>query len=219
MGRQPSPAPARNEGSRVVRLESAEGAGGFDAQDGLEAFHSEADWSDSTSAPKHAAVSHAASLAAAAPRTSLSFPLRHEPRAPRAWITVLLLAIAVAEAPFVAMWLFQDDAAVSGARAGTVGTVFVESEPSGLEVLVNGTMTGNTPARLSLPRGAVELQLRHEGSTRVLPLMVNPDETLRLRVEFPAGEPGQSSALVPGTPTVSAAAPQSLARAGQAPLP
>ena len=219
MGRPPSPVPARNEGSRVVRLESAEGAGGFDAQDGLETFHSEADWSDSTSAPKHAAVSHAASPAAAAPRAGLSFPVRHEPRAPRAWITVLLLAIAIAEAPFVAMWLFQDDAAVSGAGVGNVGTVFVESEPSGLEVLVNGTTAGNTPARLTLPRGAVELQLRHEGRARVLPLMVNPDETLRLRVEFPADEPGQSSALMPGTPAAPAAAPQSLARAGQAPFP
>jgi hypothetical protein len=213
MGRQPSPARARNEEPRAAKLESAEGAGGLDAEDGLEAFHSEADWSESTSAPKHGA-----GPAAAAPRAGLSFPVR-QPRAPRAWITVLVLAIAIAEAPFVAMWVFRDGAAVSGAGAGNLGTVFVESEPSGLEVLVNGTIAGHTPARLSLPRGAVELQLRHAGSARVLPLVVNPDETLRLRVVFPANEPVQSSALISETPAAPAAARQSLARAGQAPLP
>jgi hypothetical protein len=138
-------------------------------------------------------------------------------------VTILLCVIAIAEAPFVAMWMFQGAAAVSGAGAGNVGTVFVESEPPGLEVLVNGATAGHTPARLSLPRGAVELQLRHAGSLRVLPLVVNPDETLRLRVEFAAAEPVQSSALVVETPAGPAAVPverpQSFARASQAPLP
>ncbi|NOT25432.1 MAG: PEGA domain-containing protein [Acidobacteria bacterium] len=155
---------------------------------------------------------------------AISLPVRQESRAPRTWMTILLCAIALTEAPFVAMWLFQDRADVNVAAASNVGTVYVESDPSGLEVMVNGRVAGHTPARLSLPRGTVELQLRHAGSVRVLPLVVNPDETMRLRVEFPATtEPIQSSTHVVVTPSVMTSVPAaltgSLARTSHLPLP
>ena len=83
---------------------------------------------------------------------------------------------------------------------------------------------GHTPAQLSLPRGTVELQLRHEGNVRVLPLVVNPRETTRLHVEFPVTtEPLRSSLHVVVTPSdatsVPAELPGSLARASHLRLP
>ena len=225
MVRQSSSARDRTEESRVVNLQSAERGGGFDTENALEAFHSEADWPEEPHAPKPAPVTQATNPAVALPRAvGISLPVRQEPRAPRAWLTILLCAIALTEAPFVAMWLFHDHAAVPSTTVSSMGIVYVESEPSGLEVLVNGAVAGRTPARLSLPRGAVELQLRYQGSVRVLPLVVNPDETMRLRVEFPVTpESLRSSLHVVVTPSgmtsVPAALSGSLARAGQLPLP
>jgi hypothetical protein len=75
----------------------------------------------------------------------------------------------------------------------TNGTVYVETEPSGAEVWIDGETAGRTPARLSIPRGAAEIQLRHAGSVRVLPLTVVPEEVVRLRVDLPSA--GESVAL------------------------
>ena len=93
------------------------------------------------------------------------------------------------------MWVFQDRPGIAPVVTSSVGTVLIESQPSGAEIEVNGTIAGHTPERLTLPSGTVELRLRHEDSVRVLPMAVNPDETMRLRVEFAASEPVQSSAV------------------------
>jgi hypothetical protein len=109
----------------------------------------------------------------------------------------LLAAVAVAEAPFVALWV-ESRAMVTASH----GTVYVETDPSGAEVLVNGKVAGRTPARLLIPRGKADIELRRAGTVRALPLTIVPEEVVRLRVELPTNsggspEPGGSSLDIP----------------------
>ena len=69
-------------------------------------------------------------------------------------------------------------------RTAAYGTVYVETEPAGMEVWVNGSAAGRTPTQLSIPIGAAEIQLRHADRVRTLPLTIAPEEVLRLRVEL-----------------------------------
>jgi hypothetical protein len=104
------------------------------------------------------------------------------------WIAILLAAVAIAEAPFVAMWIWDRPAGAGNAATATAnaqaayGTVYVETEPAGMEVWVNGRAAGRTPTQLSIPIGAAEIQLRHADRVRTLPLTIAPGEVVRLRV-------------------------------------
>ena len=184
--------------SQDMSLEGAAAVGFLDATDALAAFHSEADW------PQEAPVSppRASRPVAVLTRSAaVSLPARlDQQRAPSRWVVFLLAAVAIAEAPFAAMWI-QDRTATTRSN----GTVYVETEPSGAEVWINGETAGRTPTRLSIPRGAAEIQLRHAGSVRVLPLTVVPEEIVRLRVDLPSA--GQSVALPGSTPTAPTDAP------------
>jgi hypothetical protein len=188
---------------KVVGLGDAGGIDTLDATDALAAFHSEADWPEEgpVTAPRSAQPAGALSRAGA-----VSLPARTETTS-RAWVAILFAAVALAEAPFVAMWI-QSRAAVPGTTAAVeavaYGTVYVETEPSGVEVWVNGGAAGRTPARLSIPRGAAEIQLRHADHVRTVPLTIVPEEVVRLRVELPvsAEESVELSDSVSNTPDI-----------------
>jgi len=171
---------------------SVDGVDTLDPADPLAAFHSETDWSHDVpaTAPR---TPHP--VAASKGVVAVSLPPRPgRDRSPGRWAVFLLAAVAIAEAPFVAMWV-QHRAPAPGLN----GTVYVETEPSGAEVRVNGTVVGRTPARLSIPRGEAAIELRHAGSVRVVPLTIAPEETVRLRVDLPAKV--QESAALPGSTT------------------
>lgn len=176
------------ESPRVIEIGGAGKEKPLDS-DALAEFHSEADWPQEVpvSAPRATPPTTPSSRAA-----GVSFPARIDTRSsPFVWIAILLAAVAIAEAPFVAMWIWQRPA-LAGDAAGAAnapalaayGTVYVETEPAGMEVWVNGSAAGRTPTQLSIPIGAAEIQLRHADRVRTLPLTIAPGEVVRLRVEL-----------------------------------
>jgi len=176
------------ESPQVIDLGGSEKGKPFDSTDALAAFHSEADW------PQDVPVS---ALRATQPTTpssraaGVSFPARIDtPSSPFVWIAILLAVVAIAEAPFVAMWIWDrparaENVATAAPNAhAAYGTVYVETEPAGMDVWVNGVAEGRTPIQLSIPIGAAEIQLRHADRVRTLPLTIAPGEVVRLRVEL-----------------------------------
>jgi hypothetical protein len=95
------------------------------------------------------------------------------------------------------------------ASTSTSGTLVVQSNPAGVQVVVDGVERGQTPARLSVTPGAHILELRGRGVPRVIPFNVaagaevsqylefaNTPETGSLRVE---SQPAGAKVLVDGT--------------------
>jgi len=179
------------ESPQVIDLGGAGKGKPLDTPDALAAFHSEADWPQDVpvSAPRATQPTTPSSRAA-----GVSFPARiNTHSSPLVWIAILLAALAIAEAPFVAMWIWDRPARAGNPATATAnaqaayGRVYVETEPAGMEVWVNGRAAGRTPTQLSIPIGAAEIQLRHEGRVRAVPLTIVSEEVLRLRVELPVG--------------------------------
>lgn len=72
-----------------------------------------------------------------------------------------------------------------GAPAGAaMGTVLVQSNPSGVQVFIDGVNRGMTPARLSVTAGAHILELRGRGTPRVIPLQVAAGAQISQYLEF-----------------------------------
>jgi len=97
----------------------------------------------------------------------------------------------------------------AGAAGPSTGTLVVQSNPAGVQVVVDGVERGQTPARLSVSPGAHILELRGRGVPRVIPFNVaagaevsqylefaNTPETGSLRVE---SQPPGAKVLVDGT--------------------
>ena len=87
----------------------------------------------------------------------------------------------------------------------TLGTLQVESEPSGARVRVNGQATGQTPLRLGeLPLGAYEIRLEQKGyeaQTRAVSLQADsPSAEVRVALARPAA-PASGAADILSTPT------------------
>ena len=65
-----------------------------------------------------------------------------------------------------------------------MGTLDVQSNPPGVQVFVDGTERGLTPAKLSLSPGAHILELRGRGVPRVIPLTVTAGAQVSQYLEF-----------------------------------
>jgi hypothetical protein len=98
---------------------------------------------------------------------------------------VVLGLLALGQLPFVALWAKQ----ARPAAPAPIGTLAVETQPSGVEIRVDGTSVGRAPLRVSVPAGRRTLQLSHGGVERSLAVLVGPGETLRHRFEFLPGPP------------------------------
>ena len=70
------------------------------------------------------------------------------------------------------------------AAAAQTGTLIVQSNPSGVQVFVDGIDRGMTPARLSVTPGAHILELRGRGVPRVIPLQVAAGAQVSQYLEF-----------------------------------
>lgn len=70
------------------------------------------------------------------------------------------------------------------AAAPPMGTLVVSSNPSGIEVVVDGVNRGVTPARITTAPGAHILELRGRGTPRVIPLNVAPGSEVSQYLEF-----------------------------------
>jgi hypothetical protein len=75
----------------------------------------------------------------------------------------------------------------------SVGTLVVDSNPPGAQVVVDGQVRGTTPVNLTLKAGAHTLELRGAGEPRVIPLMVAAGAQVSQYIELPKTgfSPGQ----------------------------
>ena len=98
-------------------------------------------------------------------------------------IAVVAGLLAVAGGGVFASKYFGATPAVPAAAAQT-GTLIVQSNPSGVQVFVDGIDRGMTPARLSVTPGAHILELRGRGVPRVIPLQVAAGAQVSQYLEF-----------------------------------
>jgi hypothetical protein len=90
-----------------------------------------------------------------------------------------------------------------------MGALVVQSNPTGVEVVVDGVAHGRTPARVALAPGAHILELRGRGVPRVIPLNVTAGAEVSQYLEFAESpvtgqlaiqsEPAGAKVLVDGT--------------------
>jgi PEGA domain len=65
------------------------------------------------------------------------------------------------------------------------GTLVIESNPQGVQVLVNGKMHGITPMTLKVEVGLHEVELRGPGKPRIFKVFVSRGDRVAQYVEFP----------------------------------
>jgi hypothetical protein len=138
-------------------------------------------------------------------------------RAPRrswSWVgrTVVigLALLATGEAAYIATMFVRAPAA-----APQTAALFVQSDPVGAEILIDGQVRGKTPLRLDLPAGQHLLELRKDRVSRKLPLVLaagaQASQYIELRPSEPEPRPGPtaappSNATPPAAPSQSGAA-------------
>jgi hypothetical protein len=122
------------------------------------------------------------------------FSVRQEPVPPKTFksrrrrpdwrmIAVVAALLAVAGGGVVASKYLAAPPVIPAAAAQT-GTLVVQSNPSGVQVFVDGIDRGMTPARLSVTPGAHILELRGRGVPRVIPLQVAAGAQVSQYLEF-----------------------------------
>jgi PEGA domain-containing protein len=72
----------------------------------------------------------------------------------------------------------------SSAAAPPMGSLNVQSNPSGVDIFVDGVAKGRTPARVALAPGSHILELRGKGVPRVIPLNVTAGAEVSQYLEF-----------------------------------
>jgi hypothetical protein len=80
-------------------------------------------------------------------------------------------AIVVAALAGIGFWGYGE---TSSATAPSVGTLHVETDPSGAEIRVDGTARGATPATFTLPTGRHSVVVRHGALTREMTVTIRP---------------------------------------------
>jgi PEGA domain-containing protein len=143
----------------------------------------------------------------APPVAAASSPKKPRPQLKISRRAMLIAAslVIVASAAFVAPKFLSG----GGAASPSTGTLVVQSNPAGVQVVVDGVERGQTPARLSVTPGAHILELRGRGVPRVIPFNVaagaevsqylefaSTPETGSLRVE---SQPAGAKVLIDGT--------------------
>ena len=100
----------------------------------------------------------------------------------RRWVVVALAALVAIQAPFLAYWGLRS-AGVVGAATGTLA---IETDPAGLDVIVDGRAVGRSPIELALPEGMRSVVLKQGALSRTVTVKVTRGETVRHRFEFVA---------------------------------
>ena len=100
----------------------------------------------------------------------------------RRWVAVALAALVAIQAPFLAYWGLRS-AGVVGAATGTLA---IETDPAGLDVIIDGRAVGRSPIELTLPEGMRSVVLKQGTLSRTVAVKVTRGETVRHRFEFVA---------------------------------
>lgn len=134
------------------------------------------------------------------PAASTPAPVAKKPRAPfkisRRAILAAAAVVILATAGIVAPKFLTGGAAANPSS----GTLVVQSNPAGVQVVVDGVERGQTPARLSVTPGAHILELRGRGVPRVIPFNVTAGAEVSQYLEF-ANTPETGSLRVESQPT------------------
>jgi hypothetical protein len=126
-----------------------------------------------------------------------------EPRAPtqRNWKLLSIAAavlIALVGGGKFAFQYFNSPVTIGA----SVGTLIVDSNPPGVQVVVDGEARGSTPVTLTLKAGAHTLELRGEGEPRVIPLIVAAGAQVSQYIELPkSGGPSPGQLVVRSEPS------------------
>jgi hypothetical protein len=123
----------------------------------------------------------------------------YDGRFPEGWMLPALTLVAAVEAVVI----IGVGIHLSGVLQAATGTLVVESQPPGAEVLVDGTRLGTTPTRLEVPEGNRSVQFRLAGQTRGMAIEIARGETSRARVDIvspPTETPRTGSARITSDP-------------------
>jgi hypothetical protein len=130
-------------------------------------------------------------------------------RAPRrSWsgvgrtLVIGLALLATGEAAYIATMFLRAPAATPQTAA-----LFVQSQPAGADIFIDGQARGKTPVRLDLPPGRHLLELRKDRIVRKLPLVLAAGTQATQYIELHANESE-------GAPPASAPAPNAGASSG-----
>jgi hypothetical protein len=114
---------------------------------------------------------------------------------PRRWLLLLLL-VALAAGAQAAYIATRPRPVHAAPGTPDVGTVTIESSPAGLEVAIDGTTRGRTPATLTLIPGGHLLQLTHSSVKRTRQVHVRPGAHTVLYFELPQSDSSTGMLLV-----------------------
>ena len=143
-----------------------------------------------------APASAAGAIAAADARSGLTpvelgAPSAAASRTARSWLVMGLGALVIIQAPFLAYWGLRS----AGLVGSATGTLAIETDPAGLDVIVDGRASGRTPVELTLAEGTRSVVLKQGELSRTIAVNVRRGETARHRFEFvAAAAPAAASA-------------------------
>jgi serine/threonine protein kinase len=121
---------------------------------------------------------------------------RSVPKISRRMVVAAAAVAIIATAAFVAPKFLTGG---GGTASPSTGTLVVQSNPPGVQVVVDGVERGQTPARLSVTPGAHILELRGRGVPRVIPFNVTAGAEVSQYLEF-ANTPETGSLRVESQP-------------------
>lgn len=128
---------------------------------------------------------------------------------------VVLALLAIGQAAYIGARMFITPDAAS------TSVLTVDSMPDGAEVFIDGERRGVTPFKLELPAGSHALQLRKNGQTRTIPLVlaagVQASQYVELGSTSGSAAGSASSSAPPASASSSASAPPSAAPRQAAP--
>jgi hypothetical protein len=118
--------------------------------------------------------------------------------------------LAIGAAGFVAPRYLGGSGETPATATATTGTLIVQSNPSGVQVFVDGVDRGMTPARISVSAGSHILELRGRGVPRSIPIQVAAGAQVSQYLEFAdtpttgrlqvQSEPPGAKVTIDGTP-------------------
>jgi len=103
-------------------------------------------------------------------------------RTQRSWLVIALGALVIIQAPFLTYWGLRS----AGVIGSATGTLAIDTDPAGLDVIVDGRPSGRTPVELTLAEGARSVVLKQGDLSRTVAVNVRRGETVRQRFEFVA---------------------------------
>ena len=108
---------------------------------------------------------------------------------------IALAVLVLVQAPFLVYWALRS----AGIVGSATGVLTIETDPAGLDVIVDGRASGRTPVELTLAEGTRSIVLSQGAISRTVAVNVRRGETVRHRFEFVAAAAAPAAAASSGT--------------------